>query len=221
MIASNKIKILLVDDHAILRDPLAEILGKESDMVVVGCAASGNEAIEVASEVRPDVILMDIDMPGIICFDAVRAIRDNQPDVKVIFLTALVNDRYIDEALQLESSGFMSKTDSPDRLVAAVREVALHGGACFSPDVLSRIVVEAGDVRLRYKSKSRAAQLTRRELEVLRYVSRGLGKKEIAAVMNRSIKTVDHHTSSLMKKLDIHDRVALTRFAIREGLTEQ
>ena len=213
------IKVLLVDDHALVRDALRERLAREPGFVVVGSAGSADEAIEKLTACAPDIVLMDIDMPGLICFDAARKITALRPDTRIIFLSAFLHDRYIEQALEVRASGYLSKSEPPEQVVTAIREVAA-GGASFSEEVRSRIIVDAGGARLQRESRSRASTLTTREHEILRYIARGLSKKEIASTMGISVKTVDRHSTNLMTKLDIHDRVELARYAIREGLAE-
>jgi len=213
------ITVFLVDDHALVRGALSERLEREPDLVVVGAAGTADDAFDPIIAVAPDVVLMDIDMPGVNCFDAARKILTLSPDTRVVFLSGFLNDRYVEQALEVQARGYLSKREPPDTVVSAIREVAA-GGAYFSEDVQSRIVVEAQGVRLASALRSRASLLTPRELEIIRYIARGMTKKEIAGVMHISVKTVDRHTVNLMTKLDIHDRVELTRFAIREGLAE-
>jgi len=215
----SEIRVLVVDDHALVRGALCERLNREQGVVVVGTAGTADEAIERINEVRPDVVLMDIDMPGQICFDAARTINALAPETRVVFLSAFLHDWYVEQALAVEASGYLTKREPPETVVRAVREVAA-GGVFFSAEVRSRIVVDSAGVKLATQSKSRASTLTAREVEVLRYVAQGLSKKEIAGTMHLSIKTVDRHCANLMGKLDIHDRVELTRFAIREGLAQ-
>lgn len=212
----QRVKILLVDDHALLREALRTRLEKEFLFSIVGIAGSADEAIDLARKLHPDVILMDIDMPGLICFDAVRTILAAQPDTRVIFLSAHTHDRYIDEALRVGALGYITKNEPPERLTKAIREV-MEGRADFSDSVRSRIVFDADRPRLAPSRATRASRLTPRETEVMRYVARGLSKKEIASLMHVSLKTVEKHTENLMTKLDIHDRVEIARFAIREG----
>ncbi len=215
----NEIKILIVDDHGLVRDALSERLQRELDFVVVGRASTADEALPLAEELRPDVILMDINMPGLFSFEAARRLAEMLPDSRTIFLTAHVQDTYIQLALSANAHGYVAKREPADRVVNAIREVA-SGGAYFSEEVSSRIVVDTSGARLRVPSVSRLSLLSRREIEMLYYVAKGLGKKEIAQITDRSVKTVDHHITRLMRKLDIHDRVELARFAIREGLVE-
>jgi DNA-binding NarL/FixJ family response regulator len=215
----GEIKILVVDDHALVRGALSERLSREPGFTVVAVASTADEAIEKSVDHQPDVILMDIDMPGLICFDAARTIETTSPASRIIFLSAFLHDWYVEQALAVKARGYLTKREPPETVVLAVREVAA-GGAFFSDEVNSRIVVDSAGARLAKKSKSRASTLTAREVEVLRYVAKGLSKKEAASTMHLSVKTVDRHCANLMTKLDIHDRVELARFAIREGLAE-
>jgi len=215
----SPISILIVDDHALLRETLRDRLDREPDLAVVASVSSAEEAVTRARDLAPDVILMDIDMPGRCCFDAARSIKSQQPETSIVFLSAFLNDRYIDSALAAQASGYLTKDQGPDDIVAAIRTTAA-GVACFSPRVQSRIVLDAEGASLPDSGRSRATSLTNRELEVLRYIARGLPKKEIATMMSVSVKTVNRHTENLMGKLEIHDRVDLARFAIREGLAE-
>ena len=216
---NRPLTVLLADDHALLRDSLASLIRGTGDISVVGQVGSADEAIPEAVRHSPDVLLMDIDMPGLQCFDAARTIRARCPRTKIIFVSAFFHDRYIEEALVVEASGYVTKGESPDTILRAIRSVAA-GGTYFSPDVQSRIVVDSGGPRLAREGATRAATLTPREIEVLRYIARGLAKKDIAEIMHLSVKTVDNHSTSLMSKLNIHDRVELARYAIREGLAE-
>lgn len=213
------VSVLLVDDHALVRDSLSNWLRSEDDINVVASVGSADEAIAEALRFKPDIVLMDIDMPGLLCFDAAQVIRTRCPSTRILFLSAFFSDRYIEDALAAGASGYLTKGVAPEAVVKAVRDVA-HGGVSFSPEVQQRLVIDSGGVRLGAATKTRVSTLTPRELEVLRYLARGLSKKEIAATMHLSVKTVDNHSASLMSKLDIHDRVELARFAIREGLAE-
>lgn len=215
----SAIRILLIDDHALLRATLANQLEKEPDLEVVGQAENAEEGMTLAAVLAPDIIVMDIDMPGLICFDAVRRIVARNPDTRIMFLSAFYHDHYINQALEVQARGYLTKHEEPPVLIKAVREIAA-GGSYFSEEVRRRLIVDSGGVRLAKGGKTVADRLTRREVEVLRYVARGLSKKEIARTMSLSTKTIENHSSNLMSKLDIHDRVELARYAIREGLAE-
>lgn len=212
-------RILLVDDHALVRSTVASTVEEEPDLTVVATASNAQEAVHAAIREHPDVIVMDVDMPGLICFDAARQIGARCHDTKLLFLSAFTNDHYISQAIQAGARGYLTKAEPPAVLIRAIREVAA-GGSFFSAAIVSRLIVDKGGIRLATEPKTRASRLTQRELEVLRYVARGHSKKDIARTMHLSTKTVDNHCSNLMSKLDIHDRVELARFAIREGLTE-
>jgi DNA-binding NarL/FixJ family response regulator len=198
---------------------LCERLQREPDFAVLEPAGSADEAVATAFETKPDVILMDVDMPGLNCFDAARRIHSIRPETRIVFLSAFASDRYIEQALGVNAGGYMTKCETPEAVVAAVREVAL-GGVHFSDEVRARLVVEDQGARLASPGHPRLSRLTPRELEVLRYIASGLTQKVIAATMSVSIKTVENHCTNLMNKLDIHDRVELTRFAIREGIAQ-
>ncbi len=215
----NPIRILVVDDHALVRSMLADRLNREPGLEVAGAASTADEAFDLVLKTSPDVVLMDIDMPGLICFDAARRMTAARPSTRILFLSAFTHDHYIEQALSVGALGYITKTEPPDVIVSAIRKVS-ENISYFSEAVRSRIVHDERGVRLAAPPQTRASKLTSREVEVVRYLARGLSKKEIAHVMHLSIKTVDKHTCNLMDKLDIHDRVELARFAIREGLAE-
>jgi DNA-binding NarL/FixJ family response regulator len=216
----KEVRVLLVDDHDLLRDTLAERLRREDGLTIAGVAGDAQAGLELALVCRPDVAMMDIDMPGRPAFEAARDLVRALPDTRLLFLSAFAHDRYIDQALSVGALGYLTKSESVERVIDAIRRVS-EGRAYFSREVAERIVVEGDGARLERDSKgSRASTLTRRENEVLCYLARGRSKKEIAASMHLSVKTVEKHTDNLMRKLEIHDRVELARFAIREGLTE-
>lgn len=216
---ARTITVILADDHALVRDMLRERLGGEGDFVVIAAAASAEEALEAAEATPPAVALFDIDMPGLSAFDAARTLKSRWPETRVMFLSAFIQDAYIRRALEVEASGYLAKSEPTETIIAAIRAVA--GGATrFSMAVGERIVVEANGARLLEGSYTRAELLTPRELDVLSYLALGKAKKEVANLLGISLKTVDHHASHIMDKLDIHDRVALARFAIREGLVK-
>jgi DNA-binding NarL/FixJ family response regulator len=216
---SKRCNVLLVDDHALMREMLSERLANEPDLDVIGAAENADLAVAEAVRLQPDIIIMDIDMPGLHCFDATRTIQARCPDTKIIILSAFFHDHYIEQALAAEAVGYLTKNESVDMIIDAIRDVAA-GGSHFSPEVRARIVVDSGGTRLATQRRSRVSTLTPREMEVLRYVARGLSQKQVAETMHLSVKTVHCHCTNLMTKLDIHDRVELARFAIREGLAE-
>lgn len=219
MILTRAITVVLADDHALVRSTLAARLAQEPNINVVAEVPTAHEGTAAALRLLPDVVLMDIDMPGQCCFEAARNIHARCPDTRVIFLSAFFHDRYIEQALAAQAVGYLTKSEPPEKVIAAV-QAAAAGEVCFSPEILERIVIDATGPKLNRPLQSRSSLLTARELEILRQIARGLAKKEIAAMLHISVKTVENHTHSLMTKLAIHDRVHLARFAIREGLAE-
>jgi len=217
--STHRKSILIVDDHALVRNMLAERVAASTDLCVVGVAGDAETALNEAIRLKPDIVVMDIDMPGMVCFDAARVIRSRCPDTRILFLSAFFHDRYIEQALAVEASGYATKNEPPEALIKAIRAVA-SGETYYSAEVLSRVVVTSSGVSLPEGRHSRTSTLTERELEILRYLVRGLAKKEIAELMHISVNTVNRHSDSIMAKLDIHDRVQLACFAIREGLAE-
>lgn len=213
------ITVLLVDDHALVRRTLETCLRETDGIQVVGSAADAADAVEQAGRLKPDVILMDIDMPGMGCFEAVRTIRARWPEIRIVFLSAFFNDRYIEQALAVEASGYLTKNEPPEAVVQAVRGVMV-GSPYYSPEILTRIVVTPEGAMLPPERRSQASLLTERELEVLQCLARGMSKKEIAKHLHISVNTVNRHTDNIMNKVNIHDRVQLVRFAIREGLAD-
>ncbi len=216
----SEITVLLADDHELLIGTLGDRLDKEPGLRVVGRVKDAAQAVSLARETSPAVVLLDIDMPGKVSFDAAREIKEALPDTQVVYLSSFFNDRYIEDALRSGCSGYITKDEPVERVVEAIRQVA-QNGAYYSPKVRDRLVAdpERGLV-LDGEGSTKAATLTARELEVLRYVAQGMTKKEIAKQVHRSVSTIDKHVENLMRKLDIHDRVELTRYAIREGLAE-
>ncbi|MBN1510738.1 MAG: response regulator transcription factor [Phycisphaerae bacterium] len=219
MTVTKTLRILIADDHAMMRGALAKWLEDVDNVQVVDAVSNADDALSVAVRERPDIVLMDIDMPGLGCFSAARSITAQSPETSIIFVSAFYHDRYIEQALAVEAAGYVTKSEPPDKLIDAIQTVAA-GGVYFSPEVQSRITVDSEGAKLTNPVQTRVSSLTRRELEVVRYIARGMLNKEIAQLMGISAKTVEQHTFHLMTKLDIHNRVELARFAIREGLAE-
>lgn len=216
----SKITVLLAEDHMIVREGLRHLLAAESDMDVVGEAATGHEAVDLARELRPDVVVMDIAMPRLNGLEATRQIRQFAPDTKVLILSAHSDDAYVEKTMELGASGYLIKQTSAHFLSEAIREV--HGGHTFySPAVAKRqghrhrkSIARTGRI------KAVNVDLSARELQVLQRIAEGEANKQIAAGLGISIKTVEKHRNNLMQKLDIHDTAGLTRYAIAAGIIE-
>jgi two-component system response regulator NreC len=212
-----KIRILLADDHTLFRQGVKTLLAAESDIEIVGEAANGTEALERAGQFRPDVVLMDIGMPGPSSFETTRQIRRNRPETKVLFLTMYDDEDYLVEGMEVGASGYVLKDSPAPQLVAAIRDIS-RGGSYLSPRMLSQLV---DDFRTRIKSTDRLprfATLTPREKEVLKMLAEGNSVKEVACQLNLSVKTVEAHKFNLMRKLDIHNKAQLVQYAIRRKI---
>jgi len=209
----SKIKVLIVDDHALLREGIRSLLASHDDIEVVGEAANGSEAIEKVREVDPDVILMDIAMPIMDGLEATRRIRKQNPNIKIIILTQYDRKDYVLSSIKSGASGFIPKNVIISELVSAIRTT--HSGDAFLHPSVAKMVIED---YLRQVEPSPYDRLTDREREVLKLVAEGLTNQEIADLLSVSVKTVLGHRTSLMEKLGIHNRTELIKYAIRKGL---
>lgn len=216
MISTDVIRILLADDHRMIREGLKALLRPEPDFSVVAEAEDGHTAIRLAAELLPDVVLMDIRMPDLNGIDATRRLLEANPRSKVIALTGYPDDRMAAEMLRAGASGFLLKDVAFDELAQAVRTVAA-GKTYLSPRVGNTMVNEL----LRGGSASPTVfnTLTAREREVLQLMAEGKATKEVAAQLQMSVKTAETHRRSIMQKLDMDSVAELTKYAIREGLT--
>ena len=219
---TTSIRVIVVDDHEVVRATLAALLTTEPDIDVIGTCADADEAVRCVAAGAVDVVLMDVEMPGLLCYDAVRTIRTQHPETSVLLLSGYNDDRNIGSAIEAGAAGYITKDQAVDRVIEAIRTVA-KGERWFREAVENRLGPSSGqappnDAPLR--ENERLASLSERELEVLRYLARGLRKKEIAETMCLSVKTIDNHTTRLMSKLGVHDRVDLARLAIRIGLVQ-
>lgn len=212
-----KIRVLLVDDHAILRDGIHALLALQDDIEVVGEAADGREAIEKARQLAPDIVLMDIVMPLMDGLEACRRICKENPKTKVIVLTQYDNKEYVSSSVKAGAAGCISKRAVASELVSAIRVV--HGGDYFLYPPIATMLVEDYLQRMGEAEADDYNRLTAREREVLKLVAEGHTNREIAELLVISVRTVIGHRTSLMEKLDIHNRSELVKYAIRKGLT--
>jgi len=212
-----KLRILLTDDHTLFRQGLKSLLEAEYDMQVVGEARDGQEAVERALELKPDLVIMDIGMPGLSSFEAVRQIRRVRPETRVLFLTMYDDEDYLAQCLEAGASGYVLKDTPAEQLVAAVREIQ-RGGKYLSPVILSRLVEDMSSRKPTDRFKPRINTLTPREREVLKFLAEGLSVKEIAVLLKLSTKTVEAHKFNLMRKLDLHNKAQLVQYAIKRKI---
>ncbi|HET8913481.1 MAG TPA: response regulator transcription factor [Ktedonobacteraceae bacterium] len=218
------LRILLADDHDILRQGLKLLLGLQPDLEVIGEARTGQEAVASAEELQPDVVLLDISMPKMDGFEACRLIRERQPDTYILILTMHESEEYFLQALRMGASGYIIKKAAPTDLITAVRTVA-QGEAFLYPGLakaLVRAYVNQPNPSNNQREKSSLAHeleiLTPREMEVLRLVAEGKTNQEIADLLVLSIKTIQAHRANVMEKLGLQNVTHLVRFAIQHGL---
>jgi len=214
----EKIRILLADDHTILRSGIRALLEVEPGLSVIGEAEDGRAAVSMACKLKPNVVLMDIAMPLLNGLEATRQIKIQCPDVKVLVLSMHDNEEYIRQALEAGAMGYILKDAAPGELIGAIRSV-YRGEAVLSPAV-TRLVIEDylrwGGTRPQEESDS----LSPREREVLQLIAEGYTNKQIAEILSISIKTVQAHRNNLMQKLDLHDRGELIKYAIQKKIIE-
>lgn len=196
------------------------MLKLEPDMDVVGEVRNGREAVKLTMELQPDVVLMDIAMPGLNGLEATRQLMKTRPDTRVIILTAHSDDAYVKSAVDSGVVGFILKQDSSHDVCLAIREVQ-RGGIYFSKSIAKRFIrINPQSLDRQGKKERKANQLTSREMEVLQLIAEGRANKETAVELGISIKTVEKHRGHLMDKLDIHDTAGLTRYAVMAGIIE-
>jgi DNA-binding NarL/FixJ family response regulator len=217
----SRIAILIAEDHTIVREGLCILLGQDPDLEVIAQAGNGREAVALARQHQPDVIVMDIAMPLLNGLEATRQILRARPAAKVIILSAHSDDAYVEQALAYGASGFLVKQTAANHLSKAIRQVH-RGATCFTPDVFKRLSRHSPAALHRRESKTPdpPIRLSSRETEVLQLIAEGKTNKETADELHISVKTVEKHRHTLMQKLDIHDTASLTRHAIETGIVE-
>jgi DNA-binding NarL/FixJ family response regulator len=214
---SDPVRIVLVDDEAMVRVGLRMVLSAEPDLEVVGEAADGGAAVAMVAETSPDVVLMDVRMPGVDGIEGARRVLAATPEVKVVVLTTFDEDEYVEAALRAGVSGFLLKVAPPERLVDAVRTVA-SGGGLLDPSVTVRVIESfATAAPARVQRSARLDSLTERERDVLRLIGRGLSNAEIAAELFLGETTVKTHVSNVLAKLGVRDRVQAVVAAYESG----
>lgn len=215
----GKIKILIVDDHSILREGIRVLLEGCGGMEVVGEAADGKEAIEKSRKLEPDLVLMDIAMPGLGGLEAMLEIRKTCPKTRVLVLTQYDNKEYIYRFLKAGASGYVLKKAVSGELISAIR--AVHRGSSFlSPDVAPAVIEGYLQKKDKELEEDPYESLTYREKQVLKLIAEGHTNKQIADMLYMSVKTVMGHRTHVMEKLNIHSRTELVKFAIQKGLIE-
>jgi two-component system response regulator NreC len=215
----KKIKLVVADDHKIFRQGITKLLEDESDLQVVGEAANGREAVKKTTELKPDVVLMDIAMANLNGLEATKQIKKVLPETKVIMLTMHKNEEYILQSFQAGASGFILKEGAVEELVNAIRSI--HQDKSFLSPTISKTLIDAYLRKMETgKTETPFDLLTDREREVLQLIAEGYTNREVAKALFISVKTVEAHRAHIMAKLNIHDVAKLVKYAIQKGLVD-
>jgi DNA-binding NarL/FixJ family response regulator len=213
----KKLRIFLADDHRLFRDGLRTLLEQQVDIEVIGEATDGQTTLNAVQSLLPDIVLLDVSMPGLNGIETVRKLKIEQPSVRVIMLSMHSDQRFVIESLRAGASGYIVKDSAIDELLSAIRSVSKN--QMYLSQVLAASVVKDYINMTSDRTGSVFSILSAREREVLQLLAEGKSTKEIAGDMNVSIKTIETHRKQIMDKLDIHSIAELTKYAIREGLT--
>jgi DNA-binding NarL/FixJ family response regulator len=211
------VPILLADDHAVVRQGLRTLLENQPDMKVIGEADNGRDAVKMARELNPEVIILDVAMPDMNGIEAARQITAESPDSKIIALSMHSQKRFVSEMLRAGASAYLPKTCDFQEVIEAIHSV--KGGKIYLSPRIANTIIDDYVNRLLAESAGAFSVLTPRERQVLQYVAEGHTTKDIAAMLHVSVKTVDAHRHNIMDKLNIHSIAELTKYAVREGLT--
>lgn len=213
----KKIRVLIADDHTLVRDGIRSLLALTADIEIVGEAADGREAVEKVRQLMPDIVLMDLAMPTMGGLEAARRVRKEFPATKVLVLTQYDDSEYVIPVIEAGARGFVSKMSSSSELASAIQAV-YRGESFLSPSAAAALIDECQQITTLKGEKDPYQLLTDREKEVFKLIAEGHTAREIADVLVVSPKTVDWYKTSLMKKLNIHNKIDLIKFAIRKGI---
>ncbi len=216
----SPVRILIADDHTILRAGIRSLLDMVPDFEVVGEVDNGKDAINQAGQLKPDLLLSDLSMPKTNGTEAIQRIKSRYPDIKILVLTVHKTEEYVHAALKAGANGYVLKDDTSDELISAIKNIAA-GKTYLSPSICSEVVMgylaDPGNERI----STSIEQLTSREREIMKLIAEGYRNKDIAEYLSISLKTVEKHRSNMMKKLDLHSASSITSYAIKNGLATQ
>ncbi len=214
----EKIRVLLAEDHTIVRKGLRALLEGQAGIEVIAEAEEGRQAVRLAEQFGPDVVLMDFSMPVLNGLEATRQIVERVPGTKVLVLTRHTNQEYVDRILEAGASGYLVKRSAPEELVIAIQ--AVHRGDSYLDPAISATIIHAYLGKSKTDGTDRYLRLTARQREVLQLIAEGYANREIAAMLHVSVKTVENHRAHLMEALDLHSTAELTQYAIRMGIIQ-
>lgn len=213
-----KIRIILADDHALMRDGMRSLIEKEDDMDIVGEADNGLQAVALASKMKPDVLMMDVSMPDLNGIEATRKIMDANPDTRIVALSGHANKAFVREMLTAGASAYILKHRASEELIRTIHEV-MKGKKHLSPDIARAVVDDYLELSTSPSQNPAFMVLTSREREVLQQLAEGKATKEMAGTLCVSVKTIETHRRNITEKLNLHSVAELTKYAIREGVT--
>ncbi len=215
----DRIRVVIVDDHPLVREGLRKVLALDEEIEVIDEAGDGQGAINVARSLKPDIVLMDINMPGTNGIEATRVIKREMPSVGVIALTIHEEEEYILELVRAGVSGYVLKDIPPSRLIETIKTVA-KGDSVIDPSITNKVLGEINRLSRHRRGKEEWEKITEREMDVLKLMSQGCSNKEIARSLSISEKTVKNHITNIFRKLQVDDRTQAVLFAIKHRLVE-
>ena len=218
---NTKIRVLVAEDHLIVREGLLKLLETEEDIEVVGQTSTGRQAVNMTLKLRPEVVIMDIAMPELNGLEATRQLRKSAPATKVLILSAHSDSAYVERMTEFGAAGYLIKQQASSKQLSTAIKAVHQGNTFYSPSIVKEMERQNKKVIDRKGSqRTESVRLTVREMEVLQLIAEGNANKQVAALLGISIKTVEKHRDHLMHKLDIHDTASLTRYAIASGIIE-
>jgi two-component system response regulator NreC len=215
----QKLRIMLAEDHLTVREGIKLLINSQPDMEVIGEVGDGGAAIREAQKIVPDIVVMDVSMPNVNGLKATKRLKLSAPNIKVLTLTRHTDDAYLQQLIESGASGYVLKQSAPTELIRAIRTIA--GGKNYLDPALTEKMFGGFKSRMNSLRGVSKAALTDREAEVLRYIALGYSNKEIAEMMQVSAKTIEAHKANAMRKLDMHSRIDIVRFAILQGWMEE
>jgi len=214
----NQVRLIIADDHLLMREGLCSLLKSEDRFSIVGEADNGQQAVELARKLMPHLVVMDVSMPDLNGIEATRQILDENPNIKIVALSGHSNMVFVREILEAGASAYVLKSRAYEDLIRAVDEV-MAGRKYLTPDIASGVVSEYVEMSSSSQKDPAFVMLTPRERQVLQQLAEGRSTKEMADTLSVSVKTVETHRRNIMEKLDLHSVAELTKYAIREGIT--